>query len=74
MRLLWPLKVETVVSYVSYLRQPGTAKNQMFSHDFEGLHLKKAKRRSEERYRFMLSGFLFILMVLHKLYINCHKT
>ena len=26
---------------VSYLPQPGTAKIKMFSHDFEGLHLKK---------------------------------
>ena len=31
----------SVVSSVSYLPQPGTAKIKMFSHDFEGFHLKK---------------------------------
>ena len=29
------------MSSVSYLPQPGTAKIKMFSHDFEGFHLKK---------------------------------
>ena len=34
-------EVETVVSSVSYLPQPGTAKIKMFSHDFEKFPLKK---------------------------------
>ena len=41
---------------------------------FWRISFKEAKRRSEERYRFMLSGFLFILMVLYKLLCSCHKT
>ena len=63
------------MSSVSYLPQPGTAKIKMFSHDFEaGISFKEAKRRSEDRYRFMFSGFLFILMVVYKLLLSCHKT
>ena len=41
---------------------------------FWRISFKEAKRRSKERYRFMLSGFLFILMVLYKLLFSCHKT
>ena len=41
MRLPRPLQVETLVSSVSYLPQPGKEKIKMFSHDFEGFHLKK---------------------------------
>ena len=41
MRLPRPLRVETVVSSVSYLPQTGTAKIKMFSHGFEGFPLKK---------------------------------
>ena len=68
---LW---VEAVVSSVSYLPQPGIAKIKMFFSWFWRIFFKEAKRRSEERYRFMLSGFLFILMVLYKFLFSCHKT
>ena len=46
----------------------------MFSSWFWKISFKEAKRRSEERYRFMLSEFLFILMVLYKLLFSCHRT
>ena len=53
------------MSSVSYLPQPGTAKIKMFSHDFEGFHLKKQNVEVNKGIRFMLSGFSFILMVLY---------
>ena len=59
---------------MSYLPQPGTAKIKMFSSRFWRISFKKAKHGSGERYRFMLSGFLFILMVLYKLLFSCHKN
>ena len=61
------------MSSVSYLPQPGTAKIKMFSHDFEGFPLKKQNVEVKKGIG-LLSGFLFILMVLYKLLFSCHKT
>ena len=52
------------MSSVTYLPQPGAAKSKMFPSSFWRISLKEAKPPSEERYRFMLSGVLLILMVL----------